>query len=85
MSLLTKLFGNYSEKEIKRILPLQKKVLELEEEYRALSDEELKAKTEEFKYRPIRSRRPYLPHQGPGVLPSGGSDGRGQGTGAEVP
>ena len=51
MSLLTKLFGNYSEKEIKRILPLQKKVLELEEEYRALSDEELKAKTEEFKYR----------------------------------
>ncbi len=51
MGLITKLFGNYSEKEIKRILPLQKKVLELEEEYRALSDEELKAKTEEFKVR----------------------------------
>ena len=43
MSLLTKLFGNYSEKEIKRITPLQKQVLDLEEEYRALSDEELKA------------------------------------------
>ncbi len=51
MSLLSKLFGNYSEKEIKRILPLQKRVLDLEEEYRALSDEDLKAKTEEFKYR----------------------------------
>ena len=51
MSLFTKLFGNYSEKEIKRILPLQKKVLELEDEYRALSDEELKAKTDEFKMR----------------------------------
>ncbi len=51
MSLFTKLFGNYSEKEIKRILPLQKKVLELEDEYRALSDEDLRAKTDEFKMR----------------------------------
>ena len=51
MSLLSKLFGNYSEKELKRIMPLQKKVLDLEEEYRALSDEDLKAKTGEFKYR----------------------------------
>ena len=51
MSLLNKLFGNYSEKEIKRILPLQKAVLELEEEYRALSDEELQHKTVEFKRR----------------------------------
>ncbi len=51
MSLLTKLFGNYSEKEIKRIKPLQQRVLDLEEEYRALSDEELKNKTFEFKNR----------------------------------
>ena len=51
MSLLTKLFGNYSEKEIKRIIPLQQRVLGLEDEYRALSDEELKAKTAEFKER----------------------------------
>ena len=51
MSLIAKLFGNYSEKEVKRIMPLQKRVLDLEEEYRALSDEELKAKTEEFKER----------------------------------
>ena len=51
MGLLKAIFGNYSEKEIKRILPLQKKVLDLEEEYRALSDEELRGKTEEFKER----------------------------------
>ncbi|MBE6729512.1 MAG: preprotein translocase subunit SecA [Ruminococcaceae bacterium] len=51
MGLLQKFFGNYSEKEIKRILPLQKKVLELEEEYKALSDEQLKNKTAEFKER----------------------------------
>ena len=51
MGLLNALFGNYSQKEIKRILPLQKKVLELEEEYRALSNEELRAKTDEFKNR----------------------------------
>ncbi len=51
MNLLSKLFGNYSEKEVKRILPLQQRVLNLEEEYRALSDEELKNKTYEFKNR----------------------------------
>ncbi len=51
MSLFTKIFGSYSEKEIKRILPLQKKVLELESEYAALSDEQLRAKTAEFKTR----------------------------------
>ncbi len=51
MGLLKAIFGNYSEKEIKRILPLQQRVLELESEYAALSDDELRAKTEEFKDR----------------------------------
>ncbi len=51
MGLLTTLFGNYSQKELKRIMPLQKKVLELEEEYKALSNEELRGKTQEFKDR----------------------------------
>ncbi len=51
MSIFSKLFGNYSEKELKRIAPLQQRVLALEEEYRALSDEELKGKTYEFKKR----------------------------------
>ena len=51
MSLIKKLFGDYSQKEIKRILPLQEKVLGLESEYAALSDDELRHKTEEFKER----------------------------------
>ncbi len=51
MGLLNVLFGNYSQKEVKRIMPLQQRVLELEDEYRALSDEELKGKTDEFKER----------------------------------
>ncbi len=51
MSLLRAIFGNYSEKELKRIKPLLDKTLSLEEEYRALSDTELRAKTQEFKDR----------------------------------
>ena len=51
MGLFTKMFGDYSEREIKKILPLQKKVLELEDEYKSLSDDALKAKTNEFKER----------------------------------
>ena len=51
MSIIKKLFGDYSTREIKRIMPLQKKVLDLEEEYKALTDEELQAKTPEFKER----------------------------------
>ncbi len=51
MGLLKAIFGNYSEKEIKRIRPLLDRVLSYEEEYRALSDDELRAKTDEFKNR----------------------------------
>lgn len=51
MSLFKKIFGDYSSREIKRIIPIQKKVLELEEEYKKLTDEELQAKTPEFKER----------------------------------
>ncbi|MBE6766398.1 MAG: preprotein translocase subunit SecA [Ruminococcaceae bacterium] len=51
MSLFKKLFGDYSEKEIKRMKPLQAAVLALEDEYRALSDAELRAKTELFRER----------------------------------
>ncbi len=51
MGLLQKLFGDYSTRELKRIRPLVDKVLALEDEYRALSDEQLIAKTNEFKSR----------------------------------
>ena len=51
MGLLKKLFGDYSTKEIKRVKPIMNAVLALEEEYSALSDAELKAKTAQFKER----------------------------------
>ena len=51
MSILRKMFGDYSQREIKRIDPMLQKTLALEEEYKALSDNELKAKTAEFKRR----------------------------------
>ncbi len=51
MSLLEKIFGNYSEKELKKIYPIVDKIDSLEEEISKLSDEELRAKTDEFKGR----------------------------------
>ncbi|MBR1811331.1 MAG: preprotein translocase subunit SecA [Clostridia bacterium] len=51
MSLFSKIFGDYSKKEVKRINPIVDKVLSYEDAYAALSDAELKAKTPEFKER----------------------------------
>ncbi len=51
MGILTSIFGSYSAKELARIEPIKKKVLDLEEEYKALSDAELKEKTYEFRER----------------------------------
>ena len=51
MGLLKKLFGTSSEKEIKAIKPLVDKIEALDEEYSKLTDEQLKAKTPEFKER----------------------------------
>ena len=51
MSLLKKIFGDYSTKELKRIMPLRDKVLALDEEYSKLTDAELQAKTPEFRER----------------------------------
>ena len=50
-SLMEKLFGTYSQRELKKIQPLVDRVLSYEEEYKALSDSALKAKTQEFKER----------------------------------
>ena len=51
MSLITKIFGTRSQREIKKIQPTVDKILSLEEQYKALSEEELKAKTQQFKDR----------------------------------
>ena len=51
MGLIKKLFGSYSERELKRVYPIQQKVLALEETYKAKSDAELKAVTPALKER----------------------------------
>ena len=51
MGLITKIFGTRSERELKRIRPLVDKILSLEDEYKALSEAELKGKTSQFKER----------------------------------
>ncbi len=48
---LDKLFGSRSDRELKKIYPIVDKIEALEEEYRALTDEELKAKTPAFQAR----------------------------------
>lgn len=51
MGLLNKLFGTYSEREVKRIKPLVKQINDLEPALQKLTDEELQHKTVEFKER----------------------------------
>ncbi len=51
MSLVTKIFGTHSERELKRIAPLVDKIESLRPAMQELSDEQLKAKTDEFKKR----------------------------------
>ena len=51
MSIITKLFGTHSERELKYVYPIVDRIEALDEEFQALTDEQLKAKTEEFKSR----------------------------------
>ena len=51
MGLITKIFGTYSERELKQIYPIVDKIEALEPAYQALSDAQLTAKTGEFKQR----------------------------------
>ena len=51
MSKLTKIFGTHSQRELKRIYPIVDKVESYRDQMVALSDEELQAKTKEFKDR----------------------------------
>ena len=51
MGLITKLFGTYSQRELKSIYPIVDKITALEPEYKALTDAQLQAKTPEFKER----------------------------------
>ena len=49
MGLFEKIFGTYSSREIKKIIPIINKIDSYEEEFKKLTDEELRNKTDEFK------------------------------------
>ena len=51
MGLMKKLFGDYSSRELKSIYPIVDKIESLADEYKALSDAQLQAKTAEFRQR----------------------------------
>ena len=51
MGLFTKVFGTYSQRELKSIYPIVDKITALEEAYKTLTDAQLQAKTPEFKQR----------------------------------
>lgn len=51
---LTKIFGTHSSHELKKIYPIADKVDALEEQFKKLTDDELRAKTDEFKQLPER-------------------------------
>ena len=49
MSLVEKLFGSFSDRELKKVNPITKQVLALEPKYQAMSDADLQAQTAVFK------------------------------------
>ena len=51
MGLMDKIFGNYSEKELKKIRPMTGQIDSFESDFEKLTDYELRGKTEEFKTR----------------------------------
>lgn len=51
MKMMEKLFGTYSDRELKRIYPIVDKIEALEEDMKKLTDEQLRGKTAEFKER----------------------------------
>ena len=51
MGFLDKIFGSYTDRELKKLHPIARSVMALEEEYTGLTDEQLRAKTGEFKER----------------------------------
>ena len=51
MGFLKKIFGTHSDHELKRLYPIADKIEAMSDEYAALTDEQLRAKTDEFKQR----------------------------------
>ena len=56
MGFFSKMFGSYSDRELKSIYPIVDKIEAMADEYKAMSDAELQAKTPEFKARLAKRR-----------------------------
>jgi len=64
LSIFTKLFGTKHGRDIKKIMPIIEEINQYYEEYRSLTDEELKSKTDEFKQR-IEKKRDEVKNSNP--------------------
>ena len=62
MSIFSKIFGTHSQHEVKRIIPIVDKIEALAPEFEKLTDDELKAKTPEFKARLEKGETCFLRH-----------------------
>ncbi|MBQ7933125.1 MAG: DEAD/DEAH box helicase, partial [Clostridia bacterium] len=51
MSIITKIFGTYSKRQVKKIMPILKQINALGDKYKAMSDDEMRSQTELFKSR----------------------------------
>ena len=60
LGLIKTLFGDYSKRELKRIKPLCDRILALEDEYRAMDEETLKARREKWVCPPPNVTKGYL-------------------------
>ena len=49
MGIISKIFGTHSEREVKRIMPIVRQIEDMQPAMRQMSDDELRAKTDEFK------------------------------------
>ena len=64
-----KLFKSYSEKEVKRVMPIVEKINSMEKDLEKLSDEKLKAKTDYFK-KELKEKCKKTPLPFPGKKPN---------------
>ncbi len=61
MKLLQKFFGSYSNREVKRVIPIAEKIDKLDADMQKLTDDQLRVKTDEFKER-LKMEKAWIPY-----------------------
>src|SRR5690625_7940513 len=91
LDFIGRLFGNRNEREVKKLQPIIDEINRYAEEFKALTDEELKGKTAEFKarikdeLRPIERRQEDIHRLLMGVIPADVAEGDGHSEPASEP